>query len=113
MPVLCEINAGEELSKSGIAPGEAVDTVMKISELEGIRVEGLMTIPPICENKDDTRRFFSTIYKLFVDIREKNSDNSNMMYLSMGMSGDYFEAITEGANIVRIGSALFGPRIYK
>ena len=113
MPVLVEINAGEELSKSGIAPKEAVDTVEKIMCLEGIKVRGLMTIPPICENGDDAKRFFSIIYKLFVDIREKNRDNKDIDLLSMGMSSDYFEAITEGANIVRIGSALFGQRIYK
>ena len=113
MPVLVEINAGEELSKSGIAPKEAVDTVEKIMCLEGIKVRGLMTIPPICENGDDAKRFFSIIYKLFVDIRKKNRDNKDIDLLSMGMSSDYFEAITEGANIVRIGSALFGQRIYK
>ena len=113
MPVLVEINAGEELSKSGISPKEAVDTVERIMCLEGIKVRGLMTIPPVCQNPDDARRFFSIIYKLFVDIQEKNRDNKDINLLSMGMSSDYFEAITEGADIVRIGSALFGQRIYK
>ncbi len=113
MPILVEVNVGEELSKTGVSPSETEQTVEKILQLEGIRVEGLMTIPPVCEHPDDARRYFSTIYKLFVDIRDKNIHNKDIMYLSMGMSGDYFEAITEGANIVRIGSALFGNRIYK
>ena len=113
MPVLMEVNVGEEISKSGIAPNEAESAFEQMLSLGGIKVMGLMSIPPACENPDDARRYFSTIYKLFVDIKDKNRDNKDIMYLSMGMSGDYYEAISEGANIVRIGSALFGKRIYK
>ena len=113
MPVLMEVNVGEEISKSGIAPSEAESAFEQMLSLGGIKVMGLMSIPPACGNPDDARRYFSTIYKLFVDIKDKNRDNKDIMYLSMGMSGDYYEAISEGANIVRIGSALFGKRIYK
>ena len=107
------IHLAEEISKSGIAPSEAESAFEQMLSLGGIKVMGLMSIPPACENPDDARRYFSTIYKLFVDIKDKNRDNKDIMYLSMGMSGDYYEAISEGANIVRIGSALFGKRIYK
>ena len=72
-----------------------------------------MTIPPICENNADLRKFFEEMYKLFIDIRAKKLDNVCMDILSMGMSGDYEEAILCGSNLVRVGSAIFGPRIYK
>lgn len=72
-----------------------------------------MCIPPICEDPAELERYFEKMHRLFVDIKEKNIDNVNMDFLSMGMSGDYEAAIRQGANIVRIGSALFGKRIYK
>jgi uncharacterized pyridoxal phosphate-containing UPF0001 family protein len=72
-----------------------------------------MTIPPITDTPDEARKYFSNIYQLSVDIRQKNMDNVFMDILSMGMSSDYKEAILEGANMVRIGSLLFGKRIYK
>ena len=72
-----------------------------------------MAIPPICETAEDNRKYFSIMYKLFIDISTKKIDNSNMDFLSMGMSDDYEVAISEGANVVRIGSALFGKRVYK
>jgi len=111
--VLLEINIGDENSKSGIHPDLAADLLGEISLLPGIHVKGLMTIPPISENFDQSRKFFSNIYALSVDIREKNIDNVNMDILSMGMSGDYCQAILEGSNMVRIGSLLFGKRIYQ
>lgn len=112
MNVLVEVNIGEEESKSGISPDAVNELVYQISELKGIKVKGLMTIPPVSANSDKTRQFFSDIYKLFVDIRDKRIDNIDMQCLSMGMSNDYAEAIAQGATIVRIGSALFGDRIY-
>ena len=78
----------------------------------GIRVRGLMTVPPILETEREKRAVFARMYKLFIDIRAKNRDNGTMDVLSMGMSGDYREAILEGATLVRIGSALFGRRVY-
>ena len=69
-----------------------------------------MAIPPICENAEDNRKYFKKMYQLFVDIRDKNIDNSYMNILSMGMSDDFDIAIEEGANLVRVGTALFGKR---
>ena len=88
------------------------ELVYKISKLPGISLKGLMTIPPVCDKIEDTREFFCNMNKLFIDIRDKKIDNIDMQYLSMGMSSDYYEAILEGANIVRVGTSLFGSRIY-
>ncbi len=110
--VLIEINIGKEESKSGFMPEDAVAAVQQIAALPSIKVMGLMAIPPICENAEQNRTYFRQMYKLFVDIGAKNIDNSSMVYLSMGMSDDFAVAIEEGANIVRIGSAIFGKRQY-
>lgn len=110
--VLLEVNIGGEFSKSGIPPEDALKTAEEIAKSDGISLRGLMTIPPISEKNDELRKYFSKMFNLFIDIRDKNIDNSNMEYLSMGMSSDYELAIEEGANIVRIGSLLFGKRNY-
>lgn len=109
--ILLEVNIGGEESKSGINPQELLDMIYKISQISGVKVRGLMAIPPICDEKSQLRRFFAQMRKLFIDICDKKIDNSSMDYLSMGMSDDFDIAIEEGANIVRIGSALFGKRI--
>ena len=83
-----------------------------ISALQGIKVQGLMTVPPILSEEYKKREIFSKMYQLFVDIKAKKIDNIDMQELSMGMSGDFREAILEGSTIVRIGSALFGERQY-
>lgn len=111
--VLVEVNIGQEESKSGISAEKTVELLEKISKLKSIKVKGLMTIPPFCDKMEDTMVFLSNMQKLFVDISAKNMDNISMQYLSMGMSSDYKEAIACGANIVRIGTALFGARNYK
>ena len=80
--------------------------------ISSIEIEGLMCIPPAGVKRDENRRFFSSMYELFVDISTKKYDNVNMCYLSMGMSADYADAVLEGANIVRVGSAIFGQRDY-
>ena len=72
-----------------------------------------MCVAPICEKESEIRSIFSNMHQLFIDIRDKKIDNINMSVLSMGMSGDYKQAILEGANLVRIGSAVFGARIYR
>ena len=82
------------------------------AKLEGIKIKGLMAIPPICEENDEIIEYFTKMHKLFVDIKGKNIDNSSIEYLSMGMSQDYEQAIMCGANIVRVGSLLFGARNY-
>ena len=77
-----------------------------------INVIGLMAIPPNCANKNESVYYFDSMYKLFVDIGSKKYDNVNMKYLSMGMSDDYEDAILHGANMVRVGTAIFGRRRY-
>lgn len=111
--ILVEVNIGKEENKSGVMPEMVEELVEEISTLPAVNVKGLMTIPPICEKNDEIRRYFEKMNRLFLDISSKKLDNVSMDILSMGMSSDYYEAILEGANMVRIGSALFGNRIYK
>ena len=110
--VLLEINIGNEASKSGFAPDELASAIAEAAVLPAIRVRGLMAIPPICEKPEENRSFFLKMQKLFVDNCEKKYDNISMDFLSMGMSGDYTEAVRCGANLVRVGSGIFGPRHY-
>ena len=110
--ILAEINVGGEDSKSGIEWDSAEETIAQLAEIKGIRLQGLMAIPPVCENSDEARMFFSKMRRLFVDIRDKKLDNVNMSVLSMGMSSDYCEAVLEGSTLVRVGSSIFGKRIY-
>ena len=110
--VLLEINIGDEDSKSGFAPEEVAETLAKAAEFPAIRVRGLMAIPPVCEKPEENRPFFLKMRKLFVDNCGKKYDNISMDFLSMGMSGDYTEAIRCGANLVRVGTGIFGPRNY-
>ena len=111
--VLIEVNIGGEENKSGVLPQDLDELLLKVAALPGVRVRGLMAIPPICEKHEETMRYFSNMYKYFIDIKGKKIDNVTMDCLSMGMSADYAEAILCGANMVRVGSALFGARIYK
>ena len=106
--VLIEINAAGEATKTGAAPERLESLLETAAELSHVRVRGLMTIPPVNGGKD----YFSYMYKLFVDIRGKKYDNVSMDFLSMGMSADFEEAISEGSNMVRVGSAIFGERRY-
>ena len=112
MPVLVEVNMAKEESKYGLMPEETEDFIRQISSFPNIRVEGLMTIAPFTENPEDNRIHFSNLRKLYVDIKEKNIDNVNMCNLSMGMTGDYEVAIEEGATMVRVGTGIFGQRLY-
>ena len=111
--ILLEVNVGNEESKFGFSPDEVFERACEISEINGILIDGLMCVAPICEKDADIRRIFSNMRRLFIDIEGKKRDNINMNVLSMGMSGDYKNAILEGANLVRIGSAIFGSRIYR
>lgn len=110
--VLVEVNIGGEASKSGVAADGLDELLGQIAEMRHIRVKGLMTIPPVCEKEAQRRQFFSEMYRLYVDRRAKKVDNIDMDILSMGMSADFREAILEGATLVRVGSAMFGDRIY-
>lgn len=110
--VLVEVNIGYDEAKTGLAP-EKLEPLLKVmANLPHLRVKGLMTVPPILATEAEKRKVFSNMYKLFIDIRDKKIDNIGMHILSMGMSGDYREAILEGSTMVRIGSALFGARVY-
>lgn len=109
---LVEVNIGAEENKTGLDTALLEETLYQISELDGIKVCGLMTVPPICDNERELNGYFSKMYQMFVDIRDKKIDNINMDILSMGMSSDYENAILNGADLVRVGSAIFGPRLY-
>ncbi|MCH5300234.1 MAG: YggS family pyridoxal phosphate-dependent enzyme [Ruminococcus sp.] len=110
--VLVEVNIGKEENKSGVMPEMVEELLCEISQMDNISVKGLMTIPPICENKQKICKFFHKMHNIFIDISSKKLDNISMEILSMGMSSDYYEAILEGATMVRIGSSLFGARNY-
>lgn len=109
--ILVEVNVGKEESKSGIFMEGLEELICEIAEMPNIRIKGLMTIPPICD-ENEVRKYFSSMHQTFVDIKNKNISNVDMEFLSMGMSGDYEAAILEGSNIVRVGSAIFGARKY-
>lgn len=111
--VLLEVNIGAEASKSGFSPDELPRALGEIALLPAVRVRGLMAIPPICVSGEENRPFFIKMKQLFIDIDEKKYDNVSMDFLSMGMSGDYLSAVACGANMVRIGSAIFGARHYQ
>lgn len=112
MDILVEINIAGEEAKSGVPLDEAEALAVEISKLDNVIVKGLMTVAPFVENPEDNREYFKQMRNLFVDIRDKNYNNIDMKYLSMGMTNDYEIAVEEGANIVRIGTGLFGARDY-
>jgi Predicted enzyme with a TIM-barrel fold len=112
MNILVEVNIGGEENKSGICPESAWELCCAAAELPALHVGGLMTIPPVCDTTEQARGYFSKMHQLFVDMKGKKHDNINMGCLSMGMSGDFEAAILEGATMVRVGSALFGKRVY-
>ena len=110
--VLIEVNIAEEESKFGVSKEELGDLLDEMKNLPNIKVRGLMTIAPFVEDAEDNRKYFKEMYQLFVDMRQKNTDNIEMEILSMGMTGDYQVAIEEGATMVRVGTGIFGQRNY-
>ena len=110
--ILLEVNIGGETAKSGFAPDKLGEVLPRMADFRAVRVRGLMAIPPICENMEENRPYFRAMKQLFVDIGAKKYDNVSMDFLSMGMSADYEAAIEEGANIVRVGTGIFGARSY-
>ena len=112
MPVLIEVNAAAEESKYGISPENTEELVRAVSALPGIRIVGLMTIAPYTEDSQSNRPYFVLLRQLAVDIDHKCIDNVSMGILSMGMTGDFEVAIEEGATHIRIGTGIFGERIY-
>ena len=110
--VLVEVNVAGEESKFGATAQEAVSLVEQIAQLPHVRVKGLMTIAPYVEDSEENRRYFAKLKQIYVDIIHKNIDNVFMEELSMGMTGDYEVAITEGATYIRVGTGIFGEREY-
>lgn len=110
--ILLEVNIGEEAAKTGFAASEILPLIDKIDSFSNICVRGLMAIPPISENPGDNSKFFLKMREIYVDIRAKKKDNVLVDCLSMGMSGDYLDAIRCGSTMVRIGTAIFGERHY-
>lgn len=110
--ILIQVNISGEETKFGISKEDVDDFLNELSTYDNIYVRGLMTIAPYAGNPEDVRNIFKKMRKKFIDIRSKNIDNISMDYLSMGMSNDYEVAIEEGANMVRIGTAIFGKRDY-
>ena len=110
MPILMEINSGEESQKAGVMPEDAISLARDMSELNNIKLMGLMTMGPFAGDPEESRPYFQKTKKLFEEIREMNLPGVEMKYLSMGMSNSYKVALEEGANVVRIGTNLFGER---
>jgi pyridoxal phosphate enzyme (YggS family) len=111
--VLIELNIGEEKSKFGIKEENVYDFVKSMEEFENIKVSGLMTVAPFCENPEDVRWVFKKMKDIYDKISAMNLKNAEMKYLSMGMTNDFEIAIEEGSNMIRIGTAIFGARKYK
>ena len=112
MDVLVQTNISGEKSKFGISPEKISQLVEGINQLPNLRIRGFMTIAPFAQKPEEVRYVFSKLRDIAIDIRKEKPDNSIMDILSMGMSNDFEVAIEEGANMVRIGSALFGERKY-
>ncbi len=110
--ILLEVNIGAEENKSGFAPEELACALDEMAQFSSIRVLGLMAIPPVCEISENNRVYFRRMKQLFIDIGQKKYDNVIMQLLSMGMSADYEVAVEEGANLVRVGTGIFGARNY-
>lgn len=110
--ILIEVNVAEEESKFGLSTEEVIQMVEEISKLPSVHIKGLMTVAPFTDNPEENRPYFRNLKQLAVDIAEKNIDNVTMSVLSMGMTGDYEVAIEEGATMVRVGTGIFGARIY-
>ncbi len=110
MPILIEVNSGREPQKSGVLPEGVEQLIREISHLRHVRVMGLMTMGPRFGNPEDSRPYFKETRKIFERIKRLEFHNAEMRYLSMGMTNSYQVALEEGANIIRIGSRIFGAR---
>lgn len=110
--ILLEVNIGREPAKSGFLPEALSEALEELPKLSNIHICGLMAIPPISAEQRESNRYFAEMKQLFVDISTKKYDNVSMDYLSMGMTADFEQAIACGANIVRVGTGIFGRRPY-
>jgi pyridoxal phosphate enzyme (YggS family) len=113
MPVLIEINSGEETQKAGVMPDDAPALIKEMSALENIRVVGLMTMGPFTGDPEDARPYFVKTKEIFEELKQMELPRVEMKHLSMGMSNSYRVALEEGANVVRIGTSIFGQREYR
>ncbi len=111
--ILLEVNIGREAAKSGLLLEELDDAVSRLCEKKSLHIRGLMAIPPIADQTSKNLSYFTEMHQVFVDILTKKYDNVDMDYLSMGMTNDFETAIACGANMVRIGTAIFGARPYQ
>ncbi len=110
--ILLELNIGGEESKTGFDKPAFENSLEEISVLPNITVKGLMTIPPIYDNEPEAEKYFAVMGEYYNELKSKHYKNFNFEILSMGMSGDYKSAVLHGSNLVRVGSAIFGARIY-
>lgn len=110
--ILIEVNIGGEAAKSGIVPEAADEMAARMADYPNLRLRGFMTIPPISVENGGNLRYFAKMYELYVDIKAKKYDNTNIDCLSMGMSDDFADAIKEGTTMIRVGTAIFGSRQY-
>jgi pyridoxal phosphate enzyme (YggS family) len=110
MPILIEVNSGHEVQKSGVLPENVVSLAQSILKLSNIRLMGLMTMGPQVGDPEDSRPYFVTTRKVFEELKSLNIPNVEMKYLSMGMTNSYRVALQEGANMVRLGTLIFGER---
>lgn len=110
MPVLIEVNSGREENKAGVMPEEVDELVTQLSAFKNLRVQGLMTMGPILDDSEEYRPYFRTTRQAFERTQKLSLPNVEMKFLSMGMSDSYHIAIEEGANMIRIGTKLFGER---
>ncbi|MCT4606424.1 MAG: YggS family pyridoxal phosphate-dependent enzyme [Marinisporobacter sp.] len=110
--ILVQVNVANEETKFGLASSEVFDFLEKIQSLQHIRVKGLMTIAPYAENPEEVRKYFKMLKEIFEEIKTKKFPRIEMKYLSMGMTNDFRVAIEEGANIIRVGTGIFGRRNY-
>ena len=112
MPIYIQINISGEDTKSGVEPDNLKDLIMQMSDLEKIRIEGIMGMEPYSDNPEDARQYFTRMNSLFKDAKTITQDNLDLRVLSMGMSSAYKVAVEEGSNMVRVGTAIFGKRDY-
>lgn len=110
--VLCEINIGKEENKGGVMPEQALELCDALEEMPGIRLRGMMTMAPVCETKDEYKKYFNKTYGIYLDFLAKKRHNIVEYMLSMGMSDSFEAAIEEGATQIRVGSSVFGARNY-
>ena len=110
--ILLQVNIGHEETKGGFLESELMEILPEMGKFSNISVQGLMTIPPICENPTGNDKFFQKMFNLSVDISAKKYDNVSVNVMSMGMSDDYIRAIRFGSTMIRVGTAIFGARNY-